>query len=154
MLWSAGLMIIDAVPDGAFCASAGLRRVRRLGLTPDVDWSERVVRAGRDERIRLRTPAAGDGGRDPAGMAVPAAHASDGAGRVPGMPGIQRGISAAPTGDLLDRVPDDVILEGAGRCQPGFGLVVCDGYGSCGVMAHHRVTLGTPTSVRGSAATR
>jgi hypothetical protein len=29
MLWSAGLMIIDAVPDGAFCAFTGRWRARR-----------------------------------------------------------------------------------------------------------------------------
>src|SRR5271165_947121 len=28
---------------------------------------------------------------------------------------------------------DGVIPEGAGRCQAGFGLVVCDGYGCCGL---------------------
>ena len=51
------------------------------------------------------TPAAGDGGRDLAGMAVLAAHASDGAVRYPACP-VQSGASQpGRTGDLLDRVP-------------------------------------------------
>jgi hypothetical protein len=59
----------------------------RHGSTRHGPTSLRTGPSARRCRGSGETPAAGDGGRDPAGMAVPAAHASDGAGRVPGMPG-------------------------------------------------------------------
>jgi hypothetical protein len=90
--------------------------------------------------------------RDLAGIAVLAAHASDGAVRYPACR-YRAGPLSGPDRRSPGSGADGVIPEG-GRCQAGFGLVVCDGYGSCGVMGHHRVALGMPTSVRGSAAAR